>query len=263
MQCPTCGQQTAEGKFCTNCGGQLAGHVSYGTATDPNTPPIQEEHDTQKPNETVERLKTTGSNFGHFLVTLVKNPSEAKKANKSDMSSGIITFALFSLLIALSYHLILRSFTMGFFMEITFFDSFILPFVIFAILFLVIAGLTFSGAKLSVQAVTFQDVLAKYGAYLIPFILLYAAGLLFSLIGLSSLSGLLILISMLGALLIAPTFILFEQPPNGFDRIYVLISLYIIILLLFGFFVQSFLDSVLGKFIEMIFSNFSSNTFSN
>ncbi|SDR05308.1 zinc ribbon domain-containing protein [Virgibacillus salinus] len=251
MQCPSCGQQTAEGKFCTNCGAQLVKDNQYESVAAVSTTPSTN----QNPNETVEKLKTTGSNFGHFFVTLVKNPSEAKKANGSDMSSGIITFVLFSLLIALSYHLILSTIQMGFFMQITFWDSFILPFIIFNILYVLIAGLTFAGTKLSVQAVTFPDVIAKYGAYLVPFLLLYTAGILFWLIGLSSIAGMLLLLSILSTLLIAPTFILVEQTPNGFDRIYVLIGLHIIILLVFGFFIQSFMNSMLGNFMNMMFNN--------
>ncbi|SEQ76335.1 hypothetical protein SAMN05216232_3288 [Virgibacillus subterraneus] len=251
MQCPSCGQQTAEGKFCTNCGAQLVKDNQYESVAAVSTTPSTN----QNPNETVEKLKTTGSNFGHFFVTLVKNPSEAKKANGSDMSSGIITFVLFSLLIALSYHLILSTIQMGFFMQITFWDSFILPFIIFNILYVLIAGLTFAGTKLSVQAVTFPDVIAKYGAYLVPFLLLYTAGILFWLIGLPSIAGMLLLLSILSTLLIAPTFILVEQTPNGFDRIYVLIGLHIIILLVFGFFIQSFMNSMLGNFMNMMFNN--------
>ncbi|MBP1948465.1 zinc ribbon domain-containing protein [Virgibacillus litoralis] len=253
MQCSSCGQQTAEGKFCTNCGAELGKDDRYEAVADSTVSTSPSTN--QNPNETVEKLKTTGSNFGHFFVTLVKNPSEAKKANGSDMSSGIITFVLFSLVIALSYHLILSTIQIGFFMQITFLDSFILPFIIFTILYLLIAGLTFAGAKLSVQAVTFPDVIAKYGAYLVPFLLLFTAGILFWLIGITSIAGLLLLLSILSTLLIAPTFILVEQTPNGFDRIYVLIGLHIIILLVFGFFIQSFMDSMLGNFMNMMFNS--------
>lgn len=253
MKCPSCGQETAEGKFCTNCGAELEKEEQYESVADSTTSTASSTD--QNPNETVEKLKTTGSNFGHFFVTLVKRPSEAKKANGSDMSSGIITFALFSLLIALSYHLILSTIQIGFFMQISFLDSFILPFIIFTILYLLIAGLTFAGAKLSVQAVTFPDVIAKYGAYLVPFLLLFTSGILFWLIGLTALAGLLLLISILGSLLMAPTFILMEQAPIGFDRIYVLIGLYIIISLVFGLFIQSFMDSMLGSFMNTMFNS--------
>lgn len=256
MQCPTCGQQTAEGKFCTNCGAQIAYDDSSNATADStagNEPQMDSHHhEDSTSNETMEKLKTTGSNFGHFFATLVKKPSEAKKANGSDMNSGIITFVIFSLLIALSYHFMLRSISMGFFMDITFFDSFIMPSIIFIILLFVVACLTFAGAKLSVQTVTFPDVIAKYGAYMVPFFLLFTAGLLLSLIDISALAGLLILISILGILLIAPTIILMEQPPKGFDRIYILLGLYVIVLLVFGFFLQSFLESNFGTFMDMM-----------
>ncbi|GGB61789.1 hypothetical protein F3157_08235 [Virgibacillus dakarensis] len=271
MHCPNCGQETEGGKFCTSCGAQLP-NDEYAAAADPtiNTPPqvqptIQHEQteQTRQSNESVEKLKTAGSNFGHFFVTLLKSPSEAKKANSNDLISSIATMVIFSLLIALGLHLFMSSFSSlvsesipsGFFggvsePSISFFDSFVLPLIEFIILFLVVAALTFAGVKFSAQALTFTDVLSKYGAYQVPFLLLYAAGFLFALIGLTSLSIFLIMISMFGLIFIIPTIILHEQPAKGFDRIYVLLGIYFINLLLFSFFIQSFAKTFLSVVID-------------
>lgn len=258
MQCPSCGQQTAEGKFCTNCGAQLDPDPIYDDQeTDLTKNDSAQDHENQAKNsDPMEKLKTAGIDFGHFFVTLVKNPTEAKKANHSDMISGMITIVLFALLLAMSYHFVLNAIPAGFFRNISFFDSFTLPFITFVLLELLIAGLTFAGAKLSVQAVTFPDVIAKYGAYLMPFALLYIAGLIFSLIGISVLAGILLMISILGFVLFAPTFILLEQPAEGFDRIYVLLGLYIVVILAFGFFAQSFLSSILGSMMDSMLGGF-------
>ncbi|MFC4559943.1 zinc ribbon domain-containing protein [Virgibacillus kekensis] len=262
MHCSVCGQESAEGKFCTNCGAQLdredyereKSALSDDSQAEEFTAVSREpEHDTA---ETMDKLKTTGANFWHFFTTLIKSPSEAKKANSSDLSSGIITIVSFSLIIALSYHLIMQSFTRGFFVEVTFLDSFAIPLVIFTLLFLIIAGLAFLGAKLAVQAVTFPDIIAKYGAYLVPFLLAYAGGALLSLLGLPALAGLMIMVSILGALFIAPSFILMEQATEGFDRIYVMLGMYVMIMLVFSFLTQSFMQMFLDDFMNMLSNGF-------
>ncbi|WP_188456105.1 zinc ribbon domain-containing protein [Virgibacillus oceani] len=257
MNCPSCGQQTEEGKFCTNCGAQLP-NEEYAATADPTinmAPQVnqsgqrEQTGNVQKPNEAAEKLKTAGSNFGHFFVTLLRSPGEAKKANSNDLISASITIVIFSILIALGYHLSLNSVSTGFFggPSFSFFDSFILPLIEFIILFIIVAALTFAGVKITGQTLSFTDVLAKYGGYLTPFLVLYVIGFLFTLVGLSSFSGLLILVSILGTLLIAPTLILLEQPASGFDRIYVLIAIYVVSLLVLGFFIQSFIQNILSS----------------
>ncbi|WP_010529365.1 zinc ribbon domain-containing protein [Lentibacillus jeotgali] len=265
MQCPSCGQYSEEGKFCTNCGAQLVSEQEDTEETIPhqedsnvivNNDSEQDSETSDSSNEFTEKLKSDAINFGHFFITLMKNPSEAKKANHSDTISGIITILIFSLLLSVSYHFVLTAIPAGFFSNVSLFDSFVLPLITFILLQILIAGLTFAGAKLAVQAVTFRGIIAKYGAYLIPFLLLYAAGLIFSFIGLSALAGILIPVSILGLLLLAPTFILLEQPSEGFDRVYVLLGLYIIVIMAFAFFSQAFLSSILGSMMDTMFGGY-------
>ncbi|RYG74308.1 hypothetical protein EU245_03645 [Lentibacillus lipolyticus] len=258
MHCPSCGQQSAEGKFCTNCGSELIpGNTDKNETELVNSQTAAYTHDSHNAdNNASEKLKTIGANFGHFCSTLFKNPSIAKKANHTDVSSGVIVIALFALLIALSYHFVIQSIPAGFFMNVSLIDSLFLPFIVFILLQLLIAGLTFAGSKLAAQAVTFPDVLAKYGAYLVPFALLYAIALVFSLIGLSVLAGLLIFISILGILIIAPTFILMEQPPEGLDRIYILLGLYMLAILGFGILTQAFAESIVGNIMNAMFRGY-------
>ncbi len=141
-------------------------------------------------------------------------------------------------------------------MNVSLIDSLLLPFIVFILLQILMAGLTFAGTKLAAQAVTFPDVLAKYGAYLVPFALLYAIAIVFSLIGLSVLAGLLIFISILGILMNAPTFILMEQSPEGLDRIYILLGLYMLAILAFGVFAQAFAESLIGNIMGSMFQGY-------
>lgn len=264
MICPNCGQEIEKGKFCTNCGAQLPEDESAAASeSSPQIPPQQQNPASNQSsqgaqNESVEKLKNAGANFGHFVVTLVKRPSEAKNANSNDLISSITAIVIYALLLALGIYLVFRAAIgnvgdLGGFMdgpEVTFFDSFLLPLIEFLILLLIVAGLTFAATKLSAQTLSFADVVGKYGAYLMPYLLLYVVGFLLGFAGIPSLASLFILLSMLGALMIAPTFILLEQPAGGFDRIYLLLALYFVAFIVCSFFLQSFaktlIESMLG-----------------
>lgn len=263
MLCPSCGLETSEGKYCTNCGAQL----TIEEKIEDETRQLYEQNSDEsnsgenaeksaKSRDLTEKLKTVGEDFGHFFTTLVKSPIEARKANHTDTISGIITIVIMALLLAISYFVVFNIVPANFIGSISFFDGLILPFISFGLLQFLIAVLTFVGVKLAAQAVTFPDVIAKYGAYLIPFLLLYVAGLIFLMLGISVLAGLSIVISILGFLLFVPTFILLEQPAEGFDRIYVLLGLYIILVMAFGFFTQSFVTSIIGNMMDSIFRGF-------
>lgn len=264
MVCPSCGRQTSEGKFCTNCGAQLAVEEKNEGVTGQQYEQIPSQSDdasantgkTAKTRDLQEKIKTAGEDFGHFFTTLIKTPSEAKKANHTDTISGIITIIIMALLLSVSYFVAFNSIPANFYGSISLIDGLILPFISFILLQLLIALLTFAGAKLAAQAFSFPDIIAKYGAYLIPFLLLYAAGLIFSILGIPVLAGLSIIISILGFLLFIPAFILLEQPSEGIDIIYVLLGLNIIIVLAFGFFSQSFVTSIVGNMMDTMFGGF-------
>ncbi|GAA0431445.1 hypothetical protein GCM10008983_05010 [Lentibacillus halophilus] len=205
----------------------------------------------------VEKLKEIGTNVVHFCGALLKRPSIAKKANHTDIVSAAIVMALFALIIAFSYYFVIQySILASFYMNVSIIDSLVLPFIVFILLQLIMAGITFAGAKLAAQAVTFADVLAKYGAYLVPFAILYVVALVFSLIGLSVLAGLFIFISILGLLMMVPTFILMEQTPEGIDRIYILLGLYALATLVFGVFIRAFAQSMIGNIMGSMLGGF-------
>src|SRR5699024_2245892 len=140
--------------------------------------------------------------------------------------------------------------------ELSFPDTFLMPLFKFMILLLVVAGLTFAVAKLSVQSLSFTDVLGKYGAYMIPYLLLYVVGLLAALMGVPALAASFITLSLLGALMIAPTFILLEKPAEGFDRIYLLLALYFISFLACGFLLQSFAATLIESIMDGVMGGF-------
>ncbi|WP_284141686.1 MULTISPECIES: zinc ribbon domain-containing protein [unclassified Virgibacillus] len=252
MFCPNCGQETEQGKFCTKCGAKLA-NEEFAAAADPTIggtvpteTPLQENsvnEEASNPNQSVENVKAAGSAFGQFFVKLVKRPSTAQSVDGNAMISGIIAIVLYSLVISLGFFLLIRS-AFGSYGP-SFAESFLLPFLEFAILFGAVALLTFAGSKLCAQAVTVKDVIAKYGAYLVPFMLLFIIGFLLALVNLTSFGILAIMVSILGPIIAVPTMILFEKNAVGIDRIFILIGVYLVSILVFSLLLRSFLGSIM------------------
>ncbi|PAV30639.1 hypothetical protein CIL05_05935 [Virgibacillus profundi] len=258
MHCPNCGQQTEPGKFCTSCGAQLA-QEETAAASDPTgnakqadlsqMESSQDGASQTEQNPAMENLKKEASNFGNYFIRLLKGPDEGQKMTGNELISGIITMVIFSLLISLGGYLIANQMP---FANISFLDGFIIPFLQFIILFAVLTALTFGGNKLAAQSLTFKDVVAKFGAYTVPFLVLAVIGALLGLIGLSF-AGTIIILGLIGPILIVPTFIILEQPANGFDRIYVLLGIYIISIFISGFLIESMMGMFMGGIFDSMF----------
>lgn len=257
MQCPNCHQETEEGKFCTNCGA-LISQDEPAVAQEPSTTSTKQvdvqpttNQQTTSPKQTnvvVEKLKSSSINFGNFFLKLLKKPNDARKANENDLVSGTISIALYALLFALGYYLVLNSIVSFFGSAPPFTDGFLWPFLKFVVLFAVIIAVTFAGLKLAGSEYSFVKTVAKFGGYLIPFLLLLVAGYLFTLISFASLGIVVVAISILGALLIIPTLLLSEVPSPNIDRIYLLIIMYVVNIFAFSFIMQSILVSLMGTF---------------
>ena len=270
MQCSNCYQETEPGKFCTNCGASISAddtavfeEASAGSENhDLQTMEQQYHDDSVQTNEP--SLKQLSANFGHFFLTLVKKPSDATKANGNDLLSGIISIVLYSLLFALGYYLIVNSFyssVMGnlgtgmlggpFPQSLPFTNGFLWPFLKFIILFAVIIFITFAGLQLTTSKHSFTSTVAKYGGYLIPFLLLLVAGYILLLISLYSIGIIAITVSVSGAVLIIPTLILLEKTELSVDRVYLLIIIYILNILAISFILRSIVTSLLHLLIPM------------
>lgn len=256
MFCQHCQQETEVGKFCTNCGKELQTSESAATvntvveeSTSETTKPANTEEVVQQQpsNDFAEQVKKISSNFGDFFLKLVKKPSDAKNVSANDFVSSLVMMGLFSILIALTFYLSIKSNEITMFFEASFVNHFILPLIIYFALFVGVASITFVAIKLTGKNVPYQEILAKYGAYLIPFSLVFVLSLLLSFVGIISLTVITGLISMLGVLVIIPTLIITQYSLTGFDRIYLLIAIYFVSLIIFGLIMRTFLESIIGN----------------
>jgi|SRR5690625_277071 len=259
MICKSCHQETEEGKFCTNCGAELV--VEESAATVESTEkliaeaepvetitPAQSEQVQQDSNEYAEKIKDISSDFGGYFMTLIKKPSEAKNTDQNVLISSIIVIAIFSILVALNGYISVNNYYNDILGSASFADNFLIPLLKYIILFALIPVVTFVASKISAQEVPLPTIIAKYGSYLVPFLLLYVIGILFTLIKLGFPFTTVTTISILGPVLIVPILIILEKPVKVFDRMYVLIALSIVSYIIYGYLGSSGLSDVLSRF---------------
>jgi len=272
LQCPSCGQQTEEGKFCTNCGAPLHQNESA-AANEPiqqaethQPQPNQHQQITQQqetqatpqaaPNEAVEKIKEVSNNFSNFFMTLLKKPSAAKQANKNDWISSVITMVIYALVFALGYFFAAKSLGssvldrfggFGDFFEdttstsIPFTEGFLWPFLKIAIMIALSVAITFIVLKLATSDFNFLDTIGKFGAYLMPFTLLLVLGYILVLIKLHSVGAVILFASFLAIVLIIPTILLMEEKSVGVDRIYLMVLTSVINLGIFFYLIAPFI----------------------
>ncbi|HLR73799.1 MAG TPA: hypothetical protein VK077_00890 [Virgibacillus sp.] len=272
MICQACGQETEKGRFCAQCGAQLTADESAAAAeTDPitiNGEPVQgveqtstsseeevletrAESEASSNNEFIEKTKEIAINFGQLFVNQLKRPMEAKNVNHKHLYSGIISIVIFTIIMSLNTYLGLRDYAYYYGGD-AFLDGFLLPFVKLLILFAVVIAIVFAGVKLCNQSHSFTDIVAKYGAYIVPFLSLYVLGFIFSLVDLSSLYILAFSLSLLGSIFVVPAVIVLEQQSKGFDALYIIIGMQLIGMIAFGFLTSSFLEMLFGNILGNI-----------
>src|SRR5699024_3778491 len=229
MNCPNCGAHLESGQFCPKCGTSLvqeqAAHPETASTTGepaaPQAPTPQTANNQATQNGFVDNVKSTSSNFGQFFMTLLKTPGAAQKANGNDMISELITLIIYGLLAGLLFYLNGGS-------NPEFGDEFFKPFLQIVGMLAIFVIATFGAGKLTMQDLSFQDTIAKYGAYTVRFLLVFAVAFLATLVDLYTVANILSAASVLGIGFIIPVLILREQPIKGFDHVYLMVILSII-----------------------------------
>src|SRR5690625_4922457 len=179
MNCPNCGVFIEEGKFCTNCGTKLEETILPGSTDSGNTsePPRETiPQDTDQPaTESVREKESGGLDIADYYGRLVKKPSHAIEATANDLVPGLITLIIFALLVGSESYYLMNELAGGY-ISASFSEDFLVPFLRFGLVLIGVVALTFWGLKFTEKELTFQDVFAKYTAFLIPFVLFFALG---------------------------------------------------------------------------------------
>lgn len=249
MICKSCEKETEKGNFCEHCGASLTDSeqdvredpVDTGSAEEllqadevaatedmQETSSDAEPETAEKPNEAVEMIKDEGARLGKFLLALIKKPTDAKKMGEDYFISGVTVTVLLALLISLNQFIHAKS--------LSFFEAeFFIPLLKYLLVFGLLGIIIFVAAKVGQQELSIKETYAKYGAYLVPFALLFVAGLIFSLIKLWLLYTIATMFSLVGIVLFIPIFILSEQEVKGFDLVYTTITVTLVSFIIFGY----------------------------
>lgn len=162
-----------------------------------------------------------------FFAKSLKNPvGVAQRIGAGQMVNGIISIILFALLLPLVIFIALQS---AFRRDIPFFDIVIKPMFWIALVLLLVAVYTFGAVKLSTKsAVDLREVIARFGALLVPFIVLVLIGFVLILME-SRLGAALYSLAMIGAIFTAPAVIMMSYKKDslrGVDPLYGILLVY-------------------------------------
>ncbi len=111
MKCPACQMEnTAEAKFCGNCGHSLTEEVVASGAQE------EDEHQARvapaketRPNETVEQAKRFASGYFQFFKHALQAPTAIMKSGKVEVRNGIVSLVLICILGACIFYRIMSA----------------------------------------------------------------------------------------------------------------------------------------------------------
>lgn len=184
MFCPNCGSNET-GKFCTKCGTPLPNlekeTVAHSTVAQP-TQPAQPEYQQQvNNNQNGGQGKQVSRQYFSFLTDSLKQPLKfSNSVNSTNFVNGLITLILAAVFQALFAYGVAKQLT-EFFMrgfggfghfgdelKVEFFDVFIEEFFVAALILGIYVVVIFAAIKLvNKSEASFQDVLARFGSYMV------------------------------------------------------------------------------------------------
>lgn len=122
--------------------------------------------------------------FFNLFVQVLKRPNQvSEQTNASLMGSGFIAMALFSLLIPLVIYFDIKTFVGGDDVPFTFGEAVLQPFVMLLVVCLLVNVFIFFALKLGNVVIGFKDVIARFGAFMIPSVAILLVGFLLAVMG--------------------------------------------------------------------------------
>ncbi|MBZ4223383.1 zinc ribbon domain-containing protein [Bacillus wiedmannii] len=183
MKCPACHtENTAEAKFCGNCGHSLTEEVVASGA--------QEEGEQQErvalAKETVEQAKRFASGYFQFFKHAFKAPTAIMKSGKVEVRNGIVSLVLICFLGACIFYRMMSAaaaVTKTFAPDIptpTFFLDSVTVFLFLLILTLFVGFIIFVSGKMMKSSFSFLEVFGIWGTIATPVIAILVLSFLFS-----------------------------------------------------------------------------------
>lgn len=267
MKCPNCNHVNEEAKFCERCGGKL-----NNSATNQIAATTDAHHSNQGSSSTsiyLDKTKTAITNYFGYSIQVLKNPYPvSSNLGKEYFVNALITMILYAFIIPSILYFSLK----GVLSEITsqlegnIFGSFITeltpaitpsfadvvakPFFGFVLLIGLVSVFTFTAIKLGKVIVDIKEVIARFGAFLLPFVAILIVSLLLSILKVKF-SIAILAVGFVSSLLLVPAFVISSYKKGskeGLDVLYGSILCYVltvIVLVIMGnFLFESVLSSL-------------------
>jgi hypothetical protein len=232
--CPNCQHPNEGGNFCENCGTKLISQDNQATTVIQQQQQPNPVHIQAQPNPQLENAKKVSKMYFQFFLSVLKSPYTAsQKVFNEDFINGIITFVLFALAIPLTIYIGLGDTTD--FMDNAFITVVIKPAFGYFVLLLLISTYILAVLKLGKVSVSFKDIVARFGSFLIPFVAAILVGVLLALMD-SSLFAVFLFLGFAGSMMFVPTLLVASYKKavqGGLDALYGTILVYIAITITF------------------------------
>lgn len=277
MKCENCGHEQTSGKFCGKCGNALIAQVSTNpgptfqqvahaqtvNSTQTAAPAYQAPSD---PNLHVEKVKETSKQYWTYFLEYLKKPSAILESYDKNFVNALITFAIFSLLTALSINDIIGYFIGpvdefgSMFAQESFKPSFvkILLYAVIAlgVVFALSIGSLYAISKFFGPQTQFKPLVSMFGTYLIPMSLVMLAAFLLLLIDSRGIGSTLFGLGLLFSIFIMPLFLvttLVNQNSRQIDSFYAFIAYAVLFAIGLSIILSVFVDSTIGSMLSEMY----------
>ncbi len=259
--CPNCNHENQSGKFCERCGNNLANGASSQVAATSESTRIPAS------NQYLETTKAISKQYFSYFVQVLKKPySSSKSVGSEHFVNGIITMCLYALIIPLMFYFALKgiladmsSFGSSLFGEDVdvkppFGDIVVKPFFAYLIFILLVTTFSFVAVKLGRIQTNFKEVTARFGSFLIPFVLILLIALIMCFLKIKLFLAFL-LFGFIGSVFIVPPLVIasFKQKSyEGLDTIYGALLTYILTFIAIGIMGDMLFESIKSGLAEFI-----------
>lgn len=277
--CKACGNIQETGNFCGKCGTSLSEmneRVQETAATEvaPNPrggqsqqtyspPPIVH----TQPSVHVEKMKAQSKMYGAYFINYLKHPASVLSTGTREFVNGIISIALFAIIISLSVYSLLAGLIDVYLGDVSslfsieevgpsFFSTFFSMLIIILVLIIISLFSMFIVVKVFGPGHSFSELVAFYGVHILPLIVISFVALILLLFKSFTFGSFLIALSLIVALSLIPYYLVSRMlafQPKSVDPMYSYLMYIVLSVVLFTILTFVVADSTIGQIMSEVF----------